>query len=46
MRQEEILLDLARQGYDPEGEIKVFPLEIVSQMLYEQVKQGNTLKGN
>ena len=43
MRQEEILLDLARQGYDPEGEIKTLPLEIVSQMLYEQVKQGNPL---
>ena len=43
MRQEEILLDLVRQGYEPEGEIKDFPLEIVSQMLYEQVKQGNKL---
>ena len=43
MRQEEILLDLVRQGYEPEGDIKLFPLEIVSQMLYEQVKQGNPL---
>lgn len=43
MRQEDILLDLAKQGYEPEGEIKDFPLEIVSQMLYEQVKQGNPL---
>jgi len=43
MRQEEILLDLAKQGYEPEGEIKDFPLEIVSHMLYEQVKQGNKL---
>ncbi len=43
MRQEEILLDLAKQGYEPEGQIKGFPLEIVSQMLYEQVKQGNAL---
>lgn len=43
MRQEEILLDLVKQGYEPEGAIKGFPLEIVSQMLYEQVKQGNAL---
>ena len=44
MRQEEILLDLAKQGYEPEGDIKGFPLEIVSEMLYEQVKQGNDLR--
>ena len=46
MRHEDILLDLAKQGYEPEGEIKVFPLEIVSHMLYEQVKQGNKLDVN